>query len=85
MSGALQSVLVCQPGALVSSVTVGAATVKCTTADGQAGRPVSVQAYLLDATPDQTGGVDVNVTADIFIGAALVLCLALGWIAGGQR
>jgi len=27
----------------------------------------------------------MNVTADIFVGAALVLCFALGWIAGGQR
>jgi len=32
-----------------------------------------------------SGGSAVNVSADIFIGAALVLCLAVGWIAGGQR
>lgn len=32
-----------------------------------------------------TGGSQVNVSAEIFIGAALVLCLAVGWIAGGQR
>lgn len=37
---------------------------------------------------DLQGGViggDVNVTADIFIGCLLVLCLIGGWIAGGQR
>lgn len=27
----------------------------------------------------------MNVTADIFVGAALVLCFALGWISGAQR
>lgn len=31
------------------------------------------------------GGSDMSVSADIFVGAALVLCLAVGWIAGGQR
>lgn len=31
------------------------------------------------------GGGDVNVTADIFIGCLLVLCLIGGWIAGAQR
>lgn len=30
-------------------------------------------------------GADMGVSADIFVGAALVLCVALGWIAGGQR
>ncbi|MRW82838.1 hypothetical protein GJ698_01870 [Pseudoduganella sp. FT26W] len=32
-----------------------------------------------------TGASNVNVSADIFVGALLVLCFALGWIAGGQR
>lgn len=85
MSGSLQSVIVCQPGATVSSVTAGVVAAKCTTWDGQAGRPVAVQAYLLDVDPGQASGGDVNVTAEIFFGAVIVLCFALGWIAGGQR
>lgn len=32
-----------------------------------------------------TGGSTVNVTADIFVGAALVCIFVLGWIAGAQR
>lgn len=33
-----------------------------------------------------TGGANtMNVTADIFVGVALVVCLAVGWIAGAQR
>lgn len=36
------------------------------------------------APPPATGAVS-GVSADIFIGAALVLTVAVGWIAGGQR
>jgi hypothetical protein len=32
-----------------------------------------------------SGDSTVNVTADIFVGAVLVVCFAVGWIAGGQR
>jgi hypothetical protein len=32
-----------------------------------------------------TGGSTVNVTADIFVAAALVCIFVLGWIAGAQR
>lgn len=32
-----------------------------------------------------SSGGEVNVTADIFIGCLLVLCLIGGWIAGAQR
>lgn len=33
-----------------------------------------------------TGGTDdMSVSADIFVGVALVICLAVGWIAGAQR
>ncbi len=35
--------------------------------------------------PQIEGAKDMNVTADIFIGCLLVLCLIGGWIAGGQR
>lgn len=35
--------------------------------------------------PQVEGAKDMNVTADIFIGCLLVICLIGGWIAGGQR
>ena len=41
---------------------------------------------LLENKPSgSTGGSTVNVTADIFVGAALVCIFVLGWIAGAQR
>jgi len=52
---------------------------------------VFVTAYLSNAPivvngpGGSVGGGDVNVSADIFVGVALVLCLAVGWIAGAQR
>ena len=35
--------------------------------------------------PSSSGASIVNVTADIFVGAALVCIFVLGWIAGAQR
>lgn len=32
-----------------------------------------------------SGSPTVDVTADIFVGAVLVVCFAVGWIAGAQR
>ena len=41
---------------------------------------------VLESKPgSSTGGSTVNVTADIFVGAALVCIFVLGWIAGAQR
>lgn len=40
---------------------------------------------LENAPTSSTGDSTVNVTADIFVGAALVCIFVLGWIAGAQR
>jgi hypothetical protein len=59
----------------------------CYLADGSPGYVIFVDAYLSNqpVSASASGGDDMNVTADIFVGAVLVLCLALGWIAGAQR
>lgn len=80
-----------QPGPLGKTELSGPA-VKCLLPDGvTVGYVTFVDAYLSDQPITSGsggatgGGAEVNVTADIFVGAVLVLCVALGWIAGGQR
>lgn len=48
---------------------------------------LSTRIDALEARPASSGsgGSAVNVSADIFVGALLVVCFVLGWIAGGQR
>ena len=65
---------------------------RCLLADGSTGYVTFVDVYASDrplpealsGTPP-TGVDDVNVTADIFVGAVLVAVFVLGWIAGAQR
>ena len=47
--------------------------------------PAEYKSFVSALSTPIEGAQDVNVTADIFIGCLLVLCLIGGWIAGGQR
>jgi hypothetical protein len=90
MAQTLQNVVVCVTGNAAVDSTFVSPSPKCTI-NGVIGYPIVVKAYLsdqpigADASAPSNGGNALNVTADIFVGAALVLCVALGWIAGGQR
>jgi hypothetical protein len=61
---------------------------RCLQSDGVTlGYVTFVDAYVSNQ-PITAGGPVAggsNVSSDIFVGAVLVLCFAVGWIAGGQR
>lgn len=46
---------------------------------------LSVSDYRALTGASSGGGGDVDVTADLFVGAFLVVCFIGGWIAGAQR
>lgn len=79
-----------QPGPFGKSEVVP--HVACFLADGTTGYFTFVDVYVSDrplpevltGTPP-TGADDLNVSADIFVGAVLVAVFVLGWIAGAQR
>ena len=80
-----------QPGPFGKSEMLPQAT-RCLLADGSTGYVTFVAAYVSDRplseaiTGTPPAGVDdMNVSADIFVGAVLVAVFVLGWIAGAQR
>lgn len=89
-AGEVGWVITCRPGIDPASgnVRVGASSPYCI-ADAKVGALIATQAYILDPSfapqSGSAGDSELNVSADIFVGVALVLCLAVGWIAGAQR
>lgn len=86
-TGSYVYVMTCRTDVKSGDPGVSVPTVRCVI-DGVTGLATTQRYYMYDepVTPATAGGTASNgLSGDVFVGAALVGMVAIGWIAGMQR